>query len=1211
MSITHSGVQVRTLDIVQDGDTYYKTTMDEKTGAARAYTGFDANSTIITSVLPGADPSVQSGLNLTQTYLGYYNGAEWKSYMNNDGHFYLGGIDGSLQWNGSSLLIGGDSQLIFGTRIIPGTNILSPDVRLWEETTTPSGMGYWTDGSNPYGPYGSGDESNSIISSLNPFGYQDLVWECSVVSGSEEAGGWAYNTYDIDKTLRYRHTIWAKFIGGIGRDMFFGCGNTGHTSDLTFDDSDSVNNDPYFASGLELPNAIHFNNNPVPNADFELDSNWTTIGAPSVSEQTTYDPHGGTYCYRITTDVPNEGIKSDEFTLEGYTQYKFSIWTLGGTPIIDWKFYIDNGEERYWIKEFGYENNYTEYGNWKLHVVHFLTEKRSTTNRIYILSADDTDSGGTLYVDDISISTNSVVNGDFEEDYDAAETEMTGWGPVGTPTNCKSSTVQVHTGTYSRSITASSAGEGIKTSKLIIVRGLTTGAATDKLIDDSVNFNTNRVEVGDSVTRVADGYSAQITAIESSSGLELNADIFDVSQYYVVQTDRSYIKLMGGYQYRASMWLYGDAVTEWEAKVSDGITDYDFLETDNTPVLVPSGIWTYYELDFEAKNNTEEGYISLTSVTVSGSATIYIDDVEFQETPWYLLTGFLHPDNYGGAISWGDMYHYKSGYSPPTYSGIDYKSLDTTAVQSFRCFQTNSNNDEENKLLLYSPAVHVVDGSEPSLSAILGNSLNMGWNVEHTTSMSRYLLSSPTIRGGNYAGGNYVQLDVYGLRAFGAGVNTFTLDSLTGNVTVTDGTITGGVFQTAELGQRVVIDGLDNTLKFYTDVSDSIAVVEIDNDIFGGYGGMKIVNVGDVSELTFMIPGTIRATNKGQLGVESTIAVQGVHAGDSINQILDGVMGYVIDQSTNTYNKDRRGVYGSAYISDGANNSNAIGVYAKTQNVGTGLEIGALIDSDTTGIRLRQRTTPTDYCDFDVDTSGDLSISPTGVSTYINSSIRIPDGDRFCIINDNTQWALGRNLVSMTTGDIVTGDRFQFITWTGTNDGFQFGPQSGGTPWFEIENGGNINFTGAMYQDAAEIITTAGLQTGIFKTRSYIQFGLDGVVSADDWMHGIGGSDRGEYLIPYACVITSIGIAVNSTMTFGASDTVDVILQKNTGLTSTDWSTATEFELTTADDANFYRTVTGLSASLAAGDRVRLQLDFTAGTPTLEDPIVTVGLLSE
>ena len=47
------------------------------------------------------------GLYLGANNLGYYDGGAWKTYMDNNGNFFLGGTSGNLTWNGTNLLING------------------------------------------------------------------------------------------------------------------------------------------------------------------------------------------------------------------------------------------------------------------------------------------------------------------------------------------------------------------------------------------------------------------------------------------------------------------------------------------------------------------------------------------------------------------------------------------------------------------------------------------------------------------------------------------------------------------------------------------------------------------------------------------------------------------------------------------------------------------------------------------------------------------------------------------------------------------------------------------------------------------------------------------------------------------------------------------------------------------------------------------------
>ena len=52
-----------------------------------------------------AEAPTGSGLYVCASYLGYYNGSAWKTYMDSSGNFYLGGTSGALQWNGVSLTL--------------------------------------------------------------------------------------------------------------------------------------------------------------------------------------------------------------------------------------------------------------------------------------------------------------------------------------------------------------------------------------------------------------------------------------------------------------------------------------------------------------------------------------------------------------------------------------------------------------------------------------------------------------------------------------------------------------------------------------------------------------------------------------------------------------------------------------------------------------------------------------------------------------------------------------------------------------------------------------------------------------------------------------------------------------------------------------------------------------------------------------------------
>lgn len=96
------------LDDITDGATYNKTTVNEVTGAGRAYNDIDASGNYIGAINPAhVAPISGAGLYLGSDYLGYYDSSNWKTYMDSSGNFYLGGSGGDLQWNGTTLSITG------------------------------------------------------------------------------------------------------------------------------------------------------------------------------------------------------------------------------------------------------------------------------------------------------------------------------------------------------------------------------------------------------------------------------------------------------------------------------------------------------------------------------------------------------------------------------------------------------------------------------------------------------------------------------------------------------------------------------------------------------------------------------------------------------------------------------------------------------------------------------------------------------------------------------------------------------------------------------------------------------------------------------------------------------------------------------------------------------------------------------------------------
>jgi len=1219
----------------------------------------------------GGEPA---GMYMDSSNLGFWSGTAWDVYIGSTGStglFYLGGTGGDLQWDGNDLKLGGSAQLLFGSTLVHGSNLMAPDIRLWHETTTPDAdddMGYFTDTNNPYG----GDDNNAVVKKINPWGYQDFIWECTATTGDVLDGGWGYNTFTINPDLRHRYTSWVKQCGDHNGGFYFGCFTC---SNLTANGSDSNNTNPYFRSNTDLPNVTNFVTNAVTNGTMEIDNYWTSYNSPTSNIRSSTQEHAGSYSRRIIVNGERQGIYSNVFTVEGFVTYRLSVWLYGDGNT--WHVGVDDGTERFFINELGTDVLTPISGEWTKHVIHFQPKNRSQNARVYIVSAED--HNGTIYVDDVEVKTNGIINGDFEE-VQSTQTSFTGWAHTGTPTYCERSTTTEHGGSYSWRISVNAANEGVQTSKHQVANGNATSTSTNNLRDTGGAFQDRGVAVGDKVYNNSDNTCTTVTVVTSQTSLALANNIFASGEAYIISSADSYIKLVGGYQYRCVLWLYGNASNTWKAKVSDGTNDYNFLETDNTTTIVPPASWTQYTLDFEASANTDSAYIEITSVGTSG--TLYIDDVTLQDTPWYLLTAFLHPDNYAGTESWGGIYHYKSGLKT-SHTITDFKSQSAPEVNGLRLFYYNSSIiNPPNQQYQYSPTINIVDGSEPTVAAILGNARDAAWNIEGTTNISRYLVESPTIRGGDYANGNYVQIDESGIRGFGFNVETFTLDAATGDVSIIDGVITGGTIQTSSdtSSERVVIQ--NNSLKFY-DGTGSYGGGFLPGQMSGAIGYDLISNYltfyYDINERTSVNFGQSTTNNIRSwvtLGHENTSAgvdsfrlgwALSAHATIPVDDIVIDFTGtnagFVLlpNNASNEWAKISVSTGGNfeitptgnkliLYDDEGRDNNTQLWTSSSDGN----------FNLKPSGGQFLLHNVADEYAKFWIDGNLKLNIEPQGNSIILHNfsdtdstemwtdgsgyfNIK-PSNDRVRI-HDSAGAAGDIGLLYMNTSGILTiegGDGNTVyindnlnVSGTYNMDGSVLIDASKNATFVNINATGvyqmdgatlidasknaafaRVNATDVYQMDGSTIINTSKQQYGDFKTRSYFIMGLSGAISSDTYMRGPGSLNdstyRAEYLVPYDCVVTSFGIATQSLMNVNGATTIEVRLQKNTGLTSTTWATVSSFNLTASDDGNFYRSVTGLSATLAAGDRIRVWLNFSIDVASsVTDPNVTIGVLSE
>ena len=117
-----AGVTWDNADNIPDGSTKRVTTTNEATGAGRAFSAINASNFLTTAVTPGSNLGASpgsAGLYLGSDYLGYYDGGNWKTFMQSNGNFYLGGTGGSLVWSSSTneLSIAGSVTITGGSGI--------------------------------------------------------------------------------------------------------------------------------------------------------------------------------------------------------------------------------------------------------------------------------------------------------------------------------------------------------------------------------------------------------------------------------------------------------------------------------------------------------------------------------------------------------------------------------------------------------------------------------------------------------------------------------------------------------------------------------------------------------------------------------------------------------------------------------------------------------------------------------------------------------------------------------------------------------------------------------------------------------------------------------------------------------------------------------------------------------------------------------------
>ena len=182
---------------------YKLVTDNEKAGANRAYGGFDVDS-YITHVVQGAkltSGSPATGLNLTGSYMGYYDGTGWPVFIQNDGKFkFQGDANNLIDWNISEA----NTLTIKGKVVIQGgsglANLSDANADSIAETAAKKWAGE-TDADV------TGNHQSDI--SLANLGEKDTsslnqVADYKLVTDNEKAGAnRAYGGFDVDSYITH------------------------------------------------------------------------------------------------------------------------------------------------------------------------------------------------------------------------------------------------------------------------------------------------------------------------------------------------------------------------------------------------------------------------------------------------------------------------------------------------------------------------------------------------------------------------------------------------------------------------------------------------------------------------------------------------------------------------------------------------------------------------------------------------------------------------------------------------------------------------------------------------------------------------------------------------------------------------------------------------------------------------------------------------
>ena len=131
-------------------------------------------------------------------------------------------------------------------------NYLSPNLHSYDS---------WTVSSGSIGSFSqNGATAENVRKQLaDPWGQPTIVWESKTDATSDADGGWNHTAVAIDRTKRYRYSVWFKRNNNTNGRFYHGCNGYGTTDGVYGRSDGALNTNPYFLHYVsEIPAGVWY-----------------------------------------------------------------------------------------------------------------------------------------------------------------------------------------------------------------------------------------------------------------------------------------------------------------------------------------------------------------------------------------------------------------------------------------------------------------------------------------------------------------------------------------------------------------------------------------------------------------------------------------------------------------------------------------------------------------------------------------------------------------------------------------------------------------------------------------------------------------------------------------------------------------------------------------------------------------------------------------